>query len=830
MVALFTAALLWIGGLGGPLSYSVSRNADPVVGIAVDMMSSDLEMVLGTKPETGPAASSDIRIIQLDRQRVNLSALGVPASVADSLRSLKEAFWLGVHKGQLVVVGSDKRGTAYGVLEVSRLAGVSPWVWWGDSVPERRQALEIPDSYSCFQHPSVEYRGFFLNDEDWAFRAWSTQTFSPQDNPETISAQTYREMFKLLLRLRGNTLWPGMHPGTTPFFQVPGARQAADSCAIYIGTSHCEPLLRNNVGEWDVAKRGRYNYITNRQSVLDYWTERLVEMKGSPALYTIGMRGIHDGSMEGVSTLEEKTEALQRVILDQRELISKHINPKVESVPQMFMPYKEVLQIMENGLELPDDVTIVWCDDNYGYMTRLPDPEQQKRSGGHGVYYHLSYCGRPHDHLWLSTLQPGLVYNQMRLAYDNNVRKVWIANVHDPKAAAYNLELFLDMAWDIDCVDAGSVDSHLQRWLCREYGSDASQLLSPALSEFYRLCAIRKPEFMGWSQVEVADWAHYPKGLTPVKDTEFSFSEFGNEAQRYIDDFRSIARAVEMAEGKIRSEQKDAFFAAVKYPVLAAGAMAEKMLYAQKARQRTLTTYAPGVWKQDSIMMASSALSTLAYQKIRSLTDYYNNTMSSGKWKAAMSDAPRHLYAFWAPVLPVALKESEIEGWKRVGDEWKAEGSEREGKDYYASSACEFTRSSGKVTTIRSLGHSAAAVSVEKGGKLEYTFRCDSLEGKAVLRLALIPTQAIDRGDIRFSATLDGQRQVFSLKEPYRSETWKENVSRGQARFEMDLNLEKGEHTLILEALDSNIIFDQWMLDLNANRKFYLFPLAPYRH
>ena len=195
-----------------------------------------------------------------------------------------------------------------------------------------------------------------------------------------------------------------------------------------------------------------------------------------------------------------------------------------------------------------------------------------------------------------------------------------------------------------------------------------------------------------------------------------------------------------------------------------------------------------------------------------------------------MSDAPRHLHAFWAPVLPVALKESEIEGWKRVGDEWKAAGSEREGKDYYASSACEFTRSSGKVTTIRSLGHSAAAVSVEKGGKIEYTFRCDSLEGKAVLRLALIPTQAIDRGDIRFSATLDGQRQVFSLKEPYRSETWKENVSRAQARFEMEVeNLGEGEHILTLEALDGNIIFDQWMLDSKIGRKFYVFPLAPER-
>ena len=824
------AALLWIGGLAGPLSYSVSRNADPVVGIAVDMMSSDLEMVLGSRPEKGGAAVSDIRIIKLDRQSVNLSSLGVPRTVADSLRSLNEAFWLGVHKGQLVVVGSDKRGTAYGVLEVSRLAGVSPWVWWGDAVPERREALEIPDSYSTFQHPSVEYRGFFLNDEDWAFRAWSTQTFSPQDNPETISADTYREMFKLLLRLRGNTLWPGMHPGTTPFFKVPGARQAADSCAIFIGTSHCEPLLRNNVGEWDVKTRGRYNYITNKDAVLDYWTERLLEMKDSPALYTIGMRGIHDGSMEGVRTLEEKTEALQKVIWDQRELLSKYVNPKVEKVPQMFMPYKEVLQIMENGLELPDDVTIVWCDDNYGYMTRLPDSVQQKRSGGHGVYYHLSYCGRPHDHLWLSTMQPGLVYEQMRLAYDNNVRKVWIANVHDPKVAAYDLELFLDMAWDIDCVEPQSVDAHLASWLEREYGREASELLTPALKEFYRLCSIRKPEFMGWSQVEVADKEHYPGGLTPVRNTEFSFSEFGNEAQRYIDSYRSIALAVQEAGKTIRPELNDAYFAAVEYPVLAAGSMAEKMLYAQRARQRALTTYAPGVWKADSTMMAASALSSLAYQKIRSLTDYYNFTMSSGKWKGAMSDVPRHLYVFWDPMLPVALKEQEIEQWGALGVDWHSDSVKESGKDYYASNACRFDSSKGEMKVVQSLGHSGAAVSVERGGELEYRFSSAPMKGKAVLRVALIPTQAIDTGDIRFKATLDGQEQVFSLKEPYRSETWKENVSRAQARFEMEVeNLGEGEHILRLEALDGNIIFDQWMLDCKVGRKFYVFPLAPER-
>ena len=227
----------------------------------------------------------------------------------------------------------------------------------------------------------------------------------------------------------------------------------ADSCGIAIGSSHCEPLLRNNVGEWDEKKRGAFNYITNRQSVQDYWIERLKEVKGSKGgnLLTIGMRGIHDGSMQGVKTMKEKFDALQLVIDDQQKLIGKYLGDPAKQT-QVFIPYKEVLNIYNMGLKVPDYVTLMWCDDNYGYMTRLSDTAEQRRAGGGGVYYHLSYWGRPHDFLWLTTMQPGLVYNEMRTAYDHNVRKMWIVNVHDPKVAGYDLELFLDMAWDIDCV------------------------------------------------------------------------------------------------------------------------------------------------------------------------------------------------------------------------------------------------------------------------------------------------------------------------------------------------------------------------------------------
>lgn len=824
METLIVLAFLWFTG-ASPVSYSVSSNADPVVGVAVDMMQDDLESVTDLRPRASKASSATIRIIQYDKEKANLRRLGVPSAIADSLRTTAEAFYVGTHGRQIIVAGSDARGTAYGVLEISRLAGVSPWIWWGDSKPEKRQSLSLPEGYSTFQHPSVEFRGIFLNDEDWGFRPWSTMTYSPRSNKLTISADTYRQIFKLLLRLRGNALWPGMHPGTTAFFKVPGAREAADSCGILIGTSHCEPLLRNNVDEWDVSTRGRYNYITNKSAVKDYWIERLKEVKGQEAMYTIGMRGIHDGSMEGVKTLDEKTAALQQVIDDQRELLKEYVDKNVTKVPQMFMPYKEVLQIMENGLKVPDDVTIVWCDDNYGYMTRLSDDEQQKRSGGGGVYYHLSYCGRPHDYLWLTTTQPGLIYNEMRQAYDHNVRRLWIANVNDPKKAGYDLEFFLDMAWDIEAVQAETINDHLAAWLKREYGEEAGGKLAAPMTEFYRLCAIRKPEFMGWSQVELPDKKLYPLGLSQVKDSEFSFGEFGNEAQSFIDDFRVVRRQVEAVAQTIESRSQDSYFANILYPVCASESMVEKMLYAQLARQRALTTYSPmdRNVETDTTLMAAAALSQHAYRDIRTLTAHFNNDLASGKWARMMSSSPRDLYVFWAPRLPVQLGDAEVEYWRSFGKNWKAGDFPKD--EYYSCDARNYTRASVKVRPVENLGHSANAVPVPKGGSLHYSFEL-ARGGDAMIRVAVIPTQANDRGDIRFSIAIDGEKpEVFSIKEPYRSESWKVNVLRGQAVVEMPVNIKAGRHEIHLAAIDDHIIFDQWIIDLKKDRgDWYVFP------
>ena len=793
------------------ISYSLSKNVTPVVTTALEMWSEDMMDVTGTRPKR-EGTGAKVRIVQLDSDKGAAKVLKAAGIDVERLGKQKDAFCIKAHGQQLIVAGSNGRGTAYGILELSRMAGVSPWKWWADEKPERRERLALPADFHTMQSPSVEYRGIFINDEDWSTRPWSWQTHSPA-RPGMISAQTYRQVFRLLMRLRANAIWPAMHESTTPFFLVPGAKEAADSCGIVIGTSHCEPMMRNNVGEWNKEERGAYNYMTNKEGVQRYWAERLQETGRYENIYTIGMRGIHDGAMEGVGrNLNEQTAALQQVIDDQRVMLGKYVSKHVEQIPQQFVPYKEVLQVMENGLSVPDDVMLTWCDDNYGYMTRLSDSLQQKRQGGAGVYYHLSYWGRPHDYLWLSTTQPGLIYNEMREAYDHNARRMWIANVHELKTAAYDLELFLDLAWDINAVGPSTLFDHLRHWLCREFGKQAGERLLPVMQEFYRLTAIRKPEFMGWTQVEL-DKKKYPRGWSEVQDTEFSLTSFGGELDRYLTDWRKVTDGLAEAERLLPGNRQATFFSHVKYPVLSAAAMSRKMLEAQRARV-----------SDGEVQRTACAKSMAAYQEIHGLTDSYNR-LSGGKWRHLIVDNPRGLNVFKAPRLPLVLSDKEMAEYTEHSDkdvsEWVNDGS------CIARNACQWDKADGGAVCVQALGHSMKAVRLPKGQSLTYSFCCAE-EGEALLRLALIPTQPSDRGDLRFSVSLDGGKpHTFSLKEPFRSERWKQNVLRQQAIREIPVSIGKGTHTLTFQALDHHIVLDQWMIDFHPTRKCYMFPISP---
>lgn len=558
----------------------------------------------------------------------------------DKLRSKWEAYVIKAvtdpqgKKNILFVAGSDARGTAHGLMELSRRIGVSPWYWWTDVQPEKKEVLEKPANLFVEDAPDVKFRGIFINDEDWGLQPWAAKTFEPETGD--IGPKTYKKVFELLLRLKANTIWPAMHPSTRAFFHYPGNAVAAKEYGIIVGTSHAEPMLRNNVDEWGKSERGDFNYQTNKEQVYAYWEERVKESKGLDAFYTLGMRGVHDSGMEGVESKEEAVAVLEGVIKDQRGLLKKYLDQDVEDIPQAFTAYKEVLDIYDTGLELPEDVTIVWPDDNYGYIRRLNNAGERKRQGGTGVYYHASYWGRPHDYLWLSTTHPSLIREEMVKAYATKADRMWVLNVGDIKPLEYNIHLFLDMAYNIaPFQESGYVKEHLQQWAAGIFGDEKAAPISRILWEYYDLAFERRPEFMGWSRTEP---------VTPTHFTGYNHFYFGDEAQRRLDRYGALEQKVKKLRSQESIKNADAFYQLVYYPVAGAALMNKKFLYRDKSY----------LYAQQNRMSAFdyAQMSKEAYDKIVEETNYYNNQLAGGKWNGIMSMKPRNLPVYREPDIP----------------------------------------------------------------------------------------------------------------------------------------------------------------------------------
>jgi len=579
----------------------------------------------------------------------------------DSVQGRWEAFSIQIVERKagnlLVIMGSDRRGTAYGILELSRMIGISPWIWWADVKPAQKKELSINLPKPVFQKPSVQFRGIFLNDEDWGLKPWASKTFEPEVGE--IGPKTYGKIFELLLRLRANTIWPAMHESTTPFYYVKGNAAMADSFGIIISTSHCEPMMRSNPVEWDHKTRGEYNFFTNKKAVTEYWNERLTEVSNYENIYTVGMRGIHDGAMEGAKTIPQQVEGLTDVFEVQRQLLNKSLHKKAEDIPQIFIPYKEVLDAFNAGLKVPEDVTLVWCDDNYGYMTQLSNDAERQRKGGSGVYYHISYWGRPHDYLWLATTQPSLIWYEMQKAWAYGARKIWILNVGDIKPSEYLTEFYFDMAWDINAIKIDSVSVHLENWMGKTFGKENAAPLKNIMDEYYRLSFIRRPEFMGWGQTEPT---------TKVKSTELNFTEFGDEIATRLKQYDRIEKQAETLADQIPSSLKNAYFELVKYPVSGAAEMNKKWLNNQYANLF--------VANQLPETRNANQKSQQALEKIQRMTAYYNDSIENGKWKLMMSAQPRKLPVFDKPTLPEVkpVTDKSTVFWSEESDKPMAKG------------------------------------------------------------------------------------------------------------------------------------------------------------
>lgn len=747
-----------------PIKLACDNAEEKVVQTALKLFIRDYQSVFSA------SAAVDARQGNIIVGTVGKSPLlkAVSADVS-ALTGKKQAFLLQVlPDGKLLVAGSDSHGTAYGIMELSRLIGVSPWEWWADVTPEKKTSFVLSAEYQTLQSPSVEYRGIFINDEDWGLMPWSSQTYEPSDIKGHIGPKTNARIFELLLRLRANTYWPAMHECTLPFFLTEGNRKVAEEYGIFIGSSHCEPMVCSAAGEWRRRGQGDYDYVNNSASVYKFWEDRVKEVAQQGNIYTLGMRGVHDGQMQGAKTVAEQKAVLERVLKDQRGLLQKYVNKDVTAIPQAFIPYKEVLDIYNAGLQVPDDVTLIWCDDNYGYIRHFPTAEERARKGGNGIYYHVSYWGRPHDYLWLGTFSPYLLHQQMKLAYDRGIQKMWVLNVGDIKPAEYQIELFLDMAWNIDEVNEIGVTAHLKSWLGREFGSKCAEELLPAMEAHYQLSYIRKPEFMGNTREEERD----PK-YKVIKDLPWSEQTISERLRSYT----VLSDVVERMESNIPADRQDAYFQLVKYPVQAAAQMNRKILTAQLAR------HSKADWKQ----------SDAAFDSIASLTQQYNS-LQNGKWNRMMDFQPRKLSVF-----------------KRVEHTAATEPMVTDRKMLCKWNAMECTY--GKPVPYEGLGYERKAAGIRKGSSLTFAFD-DYGKDSVEVEIRLLPSHPLDEKQLRFAISVDeAVPQTVSYETKGRSEEWKENVLRNQAIRKVTLPINKqASHKLVITALDEGVVLDQVIL------------------
>lgn len=508
----------------------------------------------------------------------------------------------------LVIAGSDRRGTAYGLFSVSEAIGVSPWYWWADAPVTHKSSLSLNVTPFVSKSPSVKYRGIFINDEDWGLKPWASKNFEPEVGD--IGPKTYAKICELLLRLKANYLCPAMHSCTKAFNHYPDNKLVADSFGIVMGSVHCEPLLFNNASEWDKKTMGDWNYVTNREGINKVLRKRVHENGGFENVYTLAMRGIHDAVMAGNLTLEQQARVLEKAFDDQREILSSETGKPADRIPQAFTPYKEVLETYDHGMNLPDDVTLVWSEDDFGYIKRLSNSTEQKRSGRSGVYYHVSYWGPPKHYLWIASTPPALMYEELRKAYDTTADRLWVVNVGDIKPAEYPITLFMDMAYDIDRFSFDNINEHSVDFLCRLFGEKHRADFTDIQQTYFKLAFARKPEYMERST-----------------DTEFSIDNY-NEVDRRLAEYKRIAGKAEAIMKKLDKVAVPAFFQLVYYNVKGAALVNEMTLSGQKNRRYASQQRATANLMRDKVKVCGDSLELI--------TNQYNSLLG-GKWKGMMS-------------------------------------------------------------------------------------------------------------------------------------------------------------------------------------------------
>ena len=520
----------------------------------------------------------------------------------------------------LIIAGSDKRGTIFGVYDLSDQIGVSPWYWWADVPVQHHDELFVKPGTFVQGPPAVKYRGIFLNDEAPSLTGWVQEKYG------NYNQEFYTKVFELLLRLKANYLWPAMW--NNAFNEDdPLNAQVADEYGIVMGTSHHEPMLRAQQ-EWKRHGRGPWDYSTNSDFLKGFWDEGVQRNRNYESIITLGMRGDGDLPMtEGANIA-----LLEKIVAGQRKIIAERVNPDLSKVPQDWALYKEVQEYYEKGMRVPDDVTLLWCDDNWGNIRRLPTAEERKRSGGAGIYYHFDYVGDPRSYKWLNTNPIPKVWEQMNLAYHYGADRIWIVNVGDLKPMELPIDFFLNMAWSPERWPKERISEFTRLWAERQFGPEFAQEIADLLSKYTKYNGRRKPEL-----------------LEP--DT-FSLVNY-READTVFADFQAAAAKAEEIYGKLPNNQRDAFFELVLYPAKASAIVTE--LYITAGRNQLYANQ--GRASANDLAAQARAL----FQADADLSATYNHTLAHGKWDHMMDQT--HIgYTYWQqPPVNAMPKVKEIE-------------------------------------------------------------------------------------------------------------------------------------------------------------------------
>jgi hypothetical protein len=505
----------------------------------------------------------------------------------------------------LVIAGSDRRGTIYGIYELSREIGVSPWAWWAD-VPVPRQAeLHVARRPLTLGEPAVRYRGIFINDEAPALSGWARQTFGG------FNHGFYEKVFELVLRLRGNYLWPAMW-GSAFYADDPESARLAEEYGVVIGTSHHEPMMRAH-DEWRRFGSGAWNYQTNDSTLRAFWREGVRRMGANESIVTLAMRGDGDEPMTQGTAIS----LLERIVADQRTILGEVTGRPLSEQPQVWALYKEVQDYYDQGMRVPDDVTLLFADDNWGNIRRLPSAADRARAGGFGVYYHFDYVGGPRNYKWINTTQVSRVWEQMHLAWRSGADRIWIVNVGDIKPMELPISFFLDYAWNPAAWPAERIPEWTRQWAAQQFGGEHAAAIARVLADYTRYNSRRKPELL--------DTATY------------SLAAYG-EARRVVDEYAALAAEAERIEALLPAQARDAYFQLVLHPVLASANLhdlyvtaALNRLYARQGRAGT---------------NALADRVRVLFERDAALSRRYEQETAGGKWAHMM--AQTHIgYTYW---------------------------------------------------------------------------------------------------------------------------------------------------------------------------------------